>query len=196
MEKQQNTDAEHWLAFRAEHPDVAAWIERSPSFEFAQSLQAAVHKYGRLTERQLAAAQKCAAPRAPATAEAQHQQASGVFAVPKLFAIMQRHSTFHAGELKISRRNQDSLCWLVWNDVCVGKLEDGQCLLFGKRIFAAGTTQATVAGLIREFDVDPLAAAVKYGRLSGRCCSCGRDLTNPDSIDAGIGPVCAGKLNL
>jgi hypothetical protein len=27
----------------------------------------------------------------------------------------------------------------------------------------------------------------------GRCCMCGRKLTVPESIDAGIGPVCAGR---
>lgn len=27
----------------------------------------------------------------------------------------------------------------------------------------------------------------------GRCCVCGRPLTNPESIDAGIGPECASK---
>jgi len=28
----------------------------------------------------------------------------------------------------------------------------------------------------------------------GRCCVCARPLTNPESIDAGVGPECAGKL--
>jgi Family of unknown function (DUF6011) len=28
----------------------------------------------------------------------------------------------------------------------------------------------------------------------GRCCSCGRTLTVPSSIEAGIGPECAGKV--
>ena len=28
----------------------------------------------------------------------------------------------------------------------------------------------------------------------GRCCVCGRELTDPESIAAGIGPVCAGKV--
>lgn len=28
---------------------------------------------------------------------------------------------------------------------------------------------------------------------SGRCCRCGRELTTPESIASGIGPVCAGK---
>jgi hypothetical protein len=30
-------------------------------------------------------------------------------------------------------------------------------------------------------------------RHEGRCCKCGRKLTNPESIKAGIGPECAGK---
>lgn len=31
-------------------------------------------------------------------------------------------------------------------------------------------------------------------RHEGKCCVCARPLTNPDSIDAGIGPECAGKV--
>ena len=30
----------------------------------------------------------------------------------------------------------------------------------------------------------------------GRCCRCGRKLTVPESIEAGIGPECAGKANM
>lgn len=36
--------------------------------------------------------------------------------------------------------------------------------------------------------------AADYGHTTGVCCCCGRDLTNPDSIAAGIGPVCASKF--
>lgn len=48
-----------------------------------------------------------------------------------------------------------------------------------------------------ENDLDfgaPLQTAMKYGKLAGRCCSCGRELTNDGSIEAGIGPICAGKF--
>lgn len=38
-----------------------------------------------------------------------------------------------------------------------------------------------------------LEDAKQFGRISGRCMVCGRELTNPESIEAGIGPVCAGK---
>lgn len=38
---------------------------------------------------------------------------------------------------------------------------------------------------------DPLAAAVRFGRVTGSCSCCGRTLTDPDSIARGIGPICA-----
>lgn len=43
---------------------------------------------------------------------------------------------------------------------------------------------------------DPKEAAVQWGKKTGRCSCCGRELTDPSSIEAGIGPVCATKWNL
>lgn len=48
-------------------------------------------------------------------------------------------------------------------------------------------------------DLDPIEqtinglALVMASRV-GRCARCGRELTNPDSVAAGIGPVCATKV--
>jgi len=39
-----------------------------------------------------------------------------------------------------------------------------------------------------------LEDAKAYGALYGVCCVCGRTLTNDESIEAGIGPICAGRL--
>lgn len=39
-----------------------------------------------------------------------------------------------------------------------------------------------------------LEQAKEFGALYGTCCVCGRTLTNEDSIEAGIGPVCASKF--
>lgn len=39
-----------------------------------------------------------------------------------------------------------------------------------------------------------LDEAKAYGKVTGTCCNCGRTLTNEDSIEAGIGPICAGKF--
>lgn len=36
-----------------------------------------------------------------------------------------------------------------------------------------------------------LAEAKEFGRMTGHCCRCGRRLDVPESVEAGIGPVCA-----
>lgn len=48
--------------------------------------------------------------------------------------------------------------------------------------------------LLSKLASDPKAYAVAYGRKTGRCCNCGRELTDPESIRAGIGPICASKF--
>jgi len=39
-----------------------------------------------------------------------------------------------------------------------------------------------------------LDEAKEYGKRTGQCCQCGRTLTVKESIEAGIGPICAGKF--
>lgn len=41
---------------------------------------------------------------------------------------------------------------------------------------------------------DPRRAAVDYGKKIGRCWRCHRTLTDRESLEAGIGPICAGKV--
>lgn len=55
------------------------------------------------------------------------------------------------------------------------------------------TTAAGIAGLLAEIAQDPMEAAKRHGRSTGVCCCCGRTLTDPDSVAAGIGPICAEK---
>lgn len=43
---------------------------------------------------------------------------------------------------------------------------------------------------------DPRGAAVQYGRDTGICACCGRTLTDPKSIELGIGPICADTWGL
>lgn len=52
-------------------------------------------------------------------------------------------------------------------------------------------------GAIRQLDQShrlTLEQAKEFGALYGTCCVCGRTLTNETSIEAGIGPTCAGRL--
>jgi len=41
---------------------------------------------------------------------------------------------------------------------------------------------------------DPMGALVAYGHRTGTCGVCGRRLSDPESVEAGIGPVCASKV--
>lgn len=53
-----------------------------------------------------------------------------------------------------------------------------------------------VKSVILEAASDPLTAAVRYGKETGACSCCGRELTNPESIRMGIGPICREKFGL
>jgi hypothetical protein len=53
---------------------------------------------------------------------------------------------------------------------------------------------ARVKGALEAAANDPLQAAVAYGRQTGNCSCCGRDLDDPVSIFGGIGPVCLAKM--
>lgn len=48
--------------------------------------------------------------------------------------------------------------------------------------------------VLRLIAADPKAAMLRYGQEIGSCGHCGRTLTNEESRERGIGPVCAGKL--
>jgi len=49
---------------------------------------------------------------------------------------------------------------------------------------------------LSELSVDPMGAVVSFGRLTGACACCGRTLTDPTSIERGVGPICAQKWGL
>lgn len=118
--------------------------------------------------------------------------------VPSLFAVMQKHSHFYLGDVTLARKNQDSLVWIkhARYEGVIGKIDGGTVTLFAARIRAAGIDAGEIVALLDDIEANPLAAAIKFGKLSGRCCSCGRDLTADGSIEAGIGPICAKKFAL
>jgi hypothetical protein len=60
---------------------------------------------------------------------------------------------------------------------------------------ASGCASETSASLIA-IAADPRGAAIDYGRETGICACCGRTLTNKESIDLGIGPICLDRWGL
>lgn len=57
-----------------------------------------------------------------------------------------------------------------------------------------GALKGDAPKMLAEIEADPKGCAIAYGKATGNCCICSKTLTNPASIEAGIGPVCAGKF--
>ncbi|MER9003309.1 DUF6011 domain-containing protein [Mesorhizobium sp. M0862] len=71
----------------------------------------------------------------------------------------------------------------------VGKIVAGK---FEARREAKPDTLALLCAIA----ADPMKAATEYGRSTGECGCCGRELTDPASVKAGIGPICATKWGI
>lgn len=136
------------------------------------------------------AAVKPSAPAAPKPSK------SASMSMPATFEVMQRMSKITFSTLTIARKNQDSLCWIKHPSAerVIGKIEDGVAELFTRRIEDANLSLDGIAAALREIEADPIEAAAKYGKMSGTCGCCGRDLTDPASIALGIGPICYTRL--
>jgi len=69
----------------------------------------------------------------------------------------------------------------------LGKVIDG-------RFLAVRTCDEPTKVKVVEAAADPHKAAKAYGLKTGSCSCCGRELTNKESIDLGIGPICRDKF--
>ena len=197
VEREQRVQQANLSAFEAAQPAAYAWmVAKAPSFGFAASMLQALQKYGSLTEAQLGAVQRCIDSDAKRDAERAQRQAeraaAPVVALTSLHTVMQKHAKFYAGDLTLSRRREDQLVWIKHANAekVIGKIDNGTLTLWNR----PGVDNNEVREMLNEFEGAPLQAAMKYGKLSGRCCSCGRELTNDGSIEAGIGPICAEKF--
>jgi hypothetical protein len=71
--------------------------------------------------------------------------------------------------------------------------------VFYGRIQRDGSTSIDdpeVLEFLRDFATDPQAKAAEYGKRSGSCCFCARDLKDARSMAVGYGPSCASRYGL
>lgn len=189
-----------WDSFSAEHPAVAQWMVDSTGFEFADSLRAAVIRFGQLTDRQLAAAESCVAKREAAKAAAADRKANApVVSVEKIETAIQtaltnglkrpilRLAGFRFSPAKATSTNAGAIYVKSVDGVYLGKV-------LGGKLFASRDCNADQSAEIISVCTDPEAAAVAYGKQFGQCACCGRELSDPESVERGIGPVCAEKF--
>lgn len=187
-------------AFAAEYVTEFEWmVKTAPRFEFAKSMIEAVVKFGSLTEKQLAAVQKCVAK----DAERNVERAARVEAAPQVDITKIEVSFANAMAKGIKRPklrladfkfspapvtgNNAGAIYVKAGDTYLGKIAGG-------KLFKSRECDDQTAGSILAAAADPEAAAVAYGRRFGQCAICARELTNGESIDRGIGPICAEKF--
>lgn len=53
---------------------------------------------------------------------------------------------------------------------------------------------AAAIHVLNEVERSPRACAAAYGRMTGRCGQCNRRLSDPSSVQLGIGPECLGRF--
>lgn len=156
---------------------LADWLGEQTWSDFAQSLSRFYVAKGYLTPKQIAAGSsmraKCearnaeraaAAPAAPSAPARRRVEAPGMF------------------------RRSDGSIFKVQAARGSGNLYAKLLLDGGGFAYAAGAINS-----LGEDDRLSLDDAKAFGRETGICCCCGAELTNPDSIAAGIGPICAAK---
>lgn len=64
------------------------------------------------------------------------------------------------------------------------------------KFFASRDADEGINERLVEISADPLAAAVLHGKQTGNCACCGRVLTDPKSVERGVGPYCAERWGL
>lgn len=198
----QATKVAEW---KAANPAETAWMESSaPRFEFAQSMLDALNKYGHLTEKQMATVQRLTVQSAERQAQYQVERQAKAETAPQVSveAIEVAFKTAKGAGIKFPKLRLDGFVFSPASEksanagaVYIKNKEDGVYLgkVMGGKLFTSRDCTAEAKERIVAVATDPKQAAIAYGQRFGACAVCGRELTDGDSIDRGIGPICAEK---
>lgn len=193
------------------HAAEVAWLEKKQArMGFAASVLDALHRYGSLTERQLATVQRLmgedkqreeqfAAKRAQEDRDA---QACDVGAIAAAFerakAAQIKRPRLRLGDFVFSlapANGANAGAVYVKTRPAKGSGEEGTYLgkVMGGRFLPMPTCSPEQRQQVVQLASDPDTAAKAYGKRFGECSVCGQTLENGVSIDRGIGPICAQK---
>jgi len=193
--------AAEWLAA---NPVEAAWLSEpiKGDFTFHADMLAALIKYGTLTERQEIAVRNAAAKSAARKAQwaAENAARDANKADVEISRIAEAFAAAKAAGLAFPKLRLDEFTFSLASatgrnagaiyaktgDLYLGKIADGK---FTRSRDCDGDTEARIVAVCAY----PSAAATAYGQRTGQCSCCGRKLTNQESIDRAIGPICAEK---
>jgi hypothetical protein len=179
-----------------EYESIIVELEPMVSWNsFAASLVSQFKRKGELSERQWDAADRMI-KKTKATLERKSSMTRSVDVsrVKKLLeAAKVKKPVFRAAELAFSlappHGKNVGAVYVKRGPDYQGKIMDGSF------IPARGCVSATADAVVAVAS-DPRGEAVKHGKSTGRCSCCGRELTDPISIEMGIGPICASNWGL
>jgi hypothetical protein len=203
--------AANLAAVEALHPTLKEWWTNT-TFNFAIDLREKAKAYGSLTSGQLAAAIRCADKFKATNLEREAQKATAVAAAPvvdispitsafdrakkrglknpkmhllgndeRLVFSLAKESSVNAGSVYVKASGGDDA------GVYLGKITGGKFL-------KSRDCSDVQAKAVEVACVDPENAAIAYGKTFGICSVCSRELSDPDSVARGIGPICADRF--
>lgn len=190
--------------FAEQHHAEYEWIQTS-TFDFALKMRDVLKAWGRLTEGQLRAVQKCMSYE---KSLAERRALGGM--TPKQTEVVLKYqaedthyldltklpSGLYAvpyGDTRLKVRVQRGQGrWQGYIFVTDGAVY-GQSRQYGRQA-PGGTYKGQIFDQMLSIARDPKAASAAYGRLTGTCGVCGRHLEDKDSVERGIGPVCADRM--
>ena len=176
------------MQFNSTQELVAALAPIATPNSFAASLVASFNYWGDLTIRQKAAAERMLAPKETVNAGA----IEALLGTAKNSGI--KRPVFRADGLAFSLaplngRNAGAVYVKEVNGSYMGKIAGG--------IFVPSSdAPASVASTIIAVAADPRGTAIAFGKETGNCACCGRPLSDPTSVELGIGPICISKWGL
>lgn len=174
----------------AAHAAGRADLRAERNLDACVSIAAALRRYGNLTEKQASYARALIGW----SLEAADKPAAQQKKLPATLAVVRPFARVTIGEIRFSKKRGEDFFWIKSADVLVGKLDAEGVALFQGRITAAGLDKAEIAAQLDRIEADPAAALKAHGDATGACGCCGLELTNPESIARGIGPICWRKI--
>ena len=170
---------------------------------FGKSLVSGIDKYGALTVKQAAWVEALIERAAAPKPEAVQVEMAGV---QQLFAAARQKLRYPKIRLRADDGTPVVLALAGARSKYAGQvtLTDGGPFgdnrwfgrVDGAKFYASRSATPAVIGLLTGLSADPTNVISGYGRLTGACALCGRDLTDQDSVDRGVGPVCAKNFGL
>jgi hypothetical protein len=176
---------------------VLDWLKvNAPTSGFAASLHSWWLRKGALSEKQVAAVENILvrnaeqAARRAAAPVVDIKEIEDRFAYAKAKGVgrpLLRLGAFKFKPASAASSNYGAI-YVTAEDsgIYLGKIKDG-------RFQGSRDCKPEDEAAILEVAANPAAAAKAYGIRTGNCCVCGRLLTNEESIDRMIGPICAGR---